>query len=86
MDVLYSKRDNDFWKNETNVKKLIRKSIKWLFAVPLEFLLVISVKLAATVMVLRVISNKGDALIQHISPKGLRGNTEVNKAVVNRAL
>jgi len=50
--------------------------MKWLFAVTLEFLLVISIKLLAFVMVLGVVIDEGDVMPLHISPKGLGLNID----------
>ena len=50
--------------------------MKLLFAVTPEFLLVISIKLLAYMMVFRVVFDEGDVMPLRISPKGLRLNID----------
>ncbi len=55
---------------------MIRNKNQWLCSDTTEVLIVISVKLPATVMVLGVIFNDSDTISLHIFAKGLKINTE----------
>jgi len=76
-------RDNELWRNSQRIKNL--KSVD-LTDVPL----VISTKFLANMTVLAFIANKGDAILLHSFPKGLRVNIDeymdVLKAVVKHCM
>ncbi len=63
-------------KNFTQDQKVNRKNNRWLCSDPTEVPIVMSTKFPANVMVLGVISNKGDVMPPHIFAKGLKINTD----------
>ena len=64
-------------KNFTQDQKVNSKNNRWLCNDPSEIPIVMKTKLTATVMVLGVVSNKGDVMPPHVFEAGLRVNTEV---------
>ncbi len=63
-------------KNFTQDQKVNRRNNRWLCSDPTEVPIFAPTKFPANVMVLGVVSNKGDVMPPHIFPKGLRVNTD----------
>jgi hypothetical protein len=63
-------------KNFTQDQKVNRKNNRWLCSDPPEVPIIMSTKFLANVMVLGVVSNKGDVMPPHIFTKGLKINTD----------
>jgi hypothetical protein len=63
-------------KNFTQDQKVNRKNNQWLCSDPPEVPIIMSTKFLANVMVLGVVSNKGDVMPPHIFTKGLKINTD----------
>ena len=64
-------------KNFSQDQKVNRKNDRWLCSDPEEVPIVMATKFPATVMVLGVVSNKGDVMPPHVFEAGLKVNTEV---------
>ena len=69
-------------KNFTQDQKVNSKNNRWLCDDPSDVPIVMKTKFPATVMVLGVISNKGDVMPPHVFEAGLKVNTEVLTNVV----
>ena len=63
-------------KNFMQDQKVNRRNNRWLCSDPTEVPIVMATKFPANVMVLGIMSNKGDIMPPHIFPKGLRVNTD----------
>ncbi len=63
-------------KKFTQNQKVNRRNNRWLCSDPTEVPIVMTTKFPANVMVLGIVSNKGDVMPPHIFPKGLRVNTD----------
>ena len=61
-------------KNFTQDQKVNRKNNRWLCSDPTDVPIVMSTKFPKTVMVLGVVSNKGDVMPPHVFEAGLRVN------------
>ncbi|QQP52144.1 Transposable element tcb2 transposase [Caligus rogercresseyi] len=64
-------------KNFNQDQKVNKKNNRWLCSDPSEVPIVMATKFPATVMVLGVISNKGDVMPPHVFEAGLRVNSKV---------
>jgi transposase len=64
-------------KNFSQDQKVNSRNNRWLCDDPSEVPIVMKTKFPATVMVLGVVSNKGDVMTPHVFEAGLRVNTEV---------
>ena len=64
-------------KNFTQDQKVNSKNNRWLCGDPSEVPIIMRTKFPATVMVLGVVSNKGDIMPPHIFEAGLKVNTDV---------
>jgi hypothetical protein len=64
-------------KNLSHDQKVNSRNHRWLCDDPSEAPIVMKTKFPATVMVLGVVSNKGDVMPPHIFETGLRVNTKI---------